>query len=228
MKSAAYVQSLKVEARLVDGRLAVPALDVGVAGGHFGGSGALDATGALPHADVDLSWRGLRIEALLHEQKEGRRLTGALHGKARLGASGNTLEAWLANATGDAQLTLSGGTIASLLDAEIGLQGGKIMRSLLGGSQAVALRCASIDAHVERGRGRIRSLVIDSERTRTDGSGGFDLGKQTADIVLTPEAKEGGLLVLNRSIRLHGPISKPEKSLVDRLAAPPSQACRQP
>ena len=224
--AAPYVQSLKIEARLADGKLAVPALDVGLAGGHAAGSGSLDATGERPHAEAELSWRGLRVEAMLHEQKESHRLTGALHGKARLTATGSTLEAWRDSATGDISTTLAGGTIDSLLDAEMGLQGGKIVRSLLGGSQAIALRCASVDARVERGQGRIRSLVIDSERTRTGGSGGFDLAKQTVDVVLTPEAKQGGLFVLDRSIRLRGPLGKPEKSLVDRVGMPPSQACR--
>ena len=73
---------------------------------------------------------------------------------------------------------VSGGTISSLLDAKMGLQGGRVVRSMLVGAEPIAIRCAAAVLDVERGTARIRSLVVDSERTRTLGSGTIDLGKE--------------------------------------------------
>ena len=78
------------------------------------------------------------------------------------------------------------------------------------------------------GRATIRSLVIDSERTRTLGSGTIDLGRRALDVVLTPEAKQPGLFILDRSIHLHGPLREPRHDLVARVApgSAPVRSCR--
>jgi len=151
-----------------------------------------------------------------------------LHGRAALRASGETVDALLASASGTVSATLSQGTISSLLDAEMGLQGGRILKGLLRGAEAIALRCAAAVVDVRSGRGTVRSLVVDSERTRTTGTGTIDLAQRTLDVVLTPEAKQPGLFVLDRSIRLHGPIAAPAHELVARAvrAAPAAQGCR--
>jgi hypothetical protein len=110
------------------------------------------------------------------------------------------------------------GTISSLLDARMGLQGGRIVASVLKGAAPIALRCAAAIVDVRRGTGRLRSLVVDTERTRTTGSGTIDLAQRTLDIVLTPQAKQPGLFVLERSIHLQGPMRAPTRELVDRAA----------
>jgi len=123
---------------------------------------------------------------------------------------------------------VSGGTISSLLDAKMGLQGGRVVRSMLTGAEPMPLRCAAVVLDVDRGIAKIRSLVVDSERTRTTGSGAIDVGKEAVDIVLTPEAKQPGLFVLDRSIHLHGPLREPKHELVARVApaSAPVRSCR--
>jgi hypothetical protein len=50
---------------------------------------------------------------------------------------------------------------------------------------------------------------------------------QTLDVVLTPEAKQSGLFVLQRSIHLLGALREPKHELVARAAAAPAslQGC---
>ena len=102
------------------------------------------------------------------------------------------------------------------------------LRSMLAGAEPIALRCAAAVLDVERGTARIRSLVVDSERTRTLGSGTIDLGSEALDVVLTPEAKQPGLFVLDRSIHLSGPLREPRRELVARVApaSAPVRSCR--
>ena len=110
----------------------------------------------------------------------------------------------------------------------MGLQGGRVVRSMLVGAEPIAIRCAAAVLDVERGTARIRSLVVDSERTRTLGSGTIDLGKEALDVVLTPEAKQPGLFILDRSIHLNGPLREPRHELVARVApaSAPVRSCR--
>ena len=91
---------------------------------------------------------------------------------------------------------------------------------MIGGSEPVAIRCANATLDLRRGRGVVRTLVIDTDRTRTTVTGSLDLPSETIDLVLTPEAKRGGLFVLDRSIHLHGLLLKPERALIGRAESP--------
>ena len=223
----APLESVALKAALNDGRLDISALDVGVAHGHATGQGVLDLTRPEPVIEAKVAAHGLRLEDLWHAADPAKRITGVLQGRAELQAVGDSVAAWLGSASGHAAVKLTAGSLPSLLDAELGLQGGKMLRSLLSGSEPVAIRCAGGLVELRRGKGAVRSLVVDTERTRTTGTGTVDLPARTFDLVLTPVAKQGGLFVLDRSIRLSGPMLKPEHALVGRTEPPAaaSQAC---
>jgi hypothetical protein len=222
-----WLQSAQVDATLIDGQLSVPYFDVGIAQGHGAGHAGVDLRERPLHADVDLTLRDTRVEQLLREPGGKERIRGALQGRAQLKASGDSAEALLASASGSVSFALAGGTISSLLDAEIGLQGGRILRSFVAGAEPVAIHCGVATLELDRGVGRLRTLVLDSERTRTVGSGTIDLAHETIELVLTPEAKQPGFLVLDRSIRLHGALRQPARELIARVAAPvePARGC---
>ena len=218
------LQSLKIAARLTDGQLAVSDLDVGWAGGHSAGSLALDLRQPLAIAEATIRTSGVRIESLLPAADEKKRITGAFAGQLALKASGNDTAALRSTAKGSASFNLSDGTISSLLDAELGLEGGKLIRTMLSGAEPLALPCAAATVELGGGRAELKSLVIDSANTRTTGSGTIDLRDEAIDVVLTPTPKRAGI-DLSRSIRLHGHLPKPERSLVDRVAQPAVMAC---
>jgi uncharacterized protein involved in outer membrane biogenesis len=223
-----WLQSGRVDASLADGRLTVSRFDVGVGQGHAVGKASVDVASRPPRGDVEVDVSAIRIESLLPAQAAKSLLGGTLQGRAVLRAEGDSAAAVLASATGTVSAFVSGGTISSLLDAKIGLQGGRVVRSMLVGAEPIALRCAAASLELERGIGRIRALAIDTERTRTIGSGTIDLRNEAIDVVLTPEAKQPGLFILDRSIRLHGPLRGPKHELVDRVALPaaPARSCR--
>jgi uncharacterized protein involved in outer membrane biogenesis len=170
-------------------------------------------------AQVEADAHGVRVETLLRDTAGQGRVTGALQGHALLKTHGDTTEAMREAVSGRIAMSLAGGTISSLLDAEIGLQGGKIVRSLVGGAEPIAIRCAVAVVDVEHGSGRLGQLVLDTDRTRTTGSGTIELAGETVDVVLTPQAKQGGLFDLERSIRLHGPLRHPARELIARVDA---------
>jgi uncharacterized protein involved in outer membrane biogenesis len=214
---AKAVQSLALQAKLLDGLLEVTSLDVGVGGGHVSGSLHADLRQPVPAGEARVAWRGVRLESLLAGQDESRRISGALQGRATLTARGDALDDLLASAAGSASFRIADGTIASMLDAKMGLQGGKVVRTFLSGNERLPLPCAAATVEVAGGKARIASLVIDSANTRTTGSGTVHLKQRTIDLVLTPTSKKPGLLDIGKSIRLRGRLDQPERELVERV-----------
>ena len=211
------LQSLKAKAVLADGALSVSAFDAGWAGGHSTGTLALDLRQHPARGEAVIETQGVRIERFFSKQDDKRRITGSLRSRVALKASGDNVEAMRASAAGTVNATLSDGTLPSMLDALMGLEGGKVMRTLVSGTEALALPCAAATADVGHGKVHIRSLVIASANTRTTGAGTIDLRDATIELALTPEPKRPGLFELNKSIHLSGKLPKPQRSLIDRL-----------
>jgi len=210
------LQSLKLDARLDAGVLAVSGLDLGWGSGHTTGTVGLDLRQHPPRSQAQLETRGVRLEALLPASDEKQRITGLLRARSVLKAVGADVEALRASLSGTVSASLSAGTIPSLLDAQMGLAMGKLMRTFISGNEPLPLPCAAVHADLGGGQARIQSLVIDSANTRTTGSGVVDLRDGAVDLTLTPEPKRPGLFELQKSIRLSGRPPKLEKALVDR------------
>jgi hypothetical protein len=218
------LQGAAIEASLADGTLRVPRFQVGFGRGHVAGTGSIALAERPMRGQVEVDVHAVRIETLLGERAARNQLSGIVNGRATLQASGESLDALVANAAGTISAFVSDGTISSLLDAKMGLQGGRIVRGLLTGAEPIALRCAAAVIDVRKGEGRIRTLVVDTDRTRTTGSGTIDLADRTLDVVLTPQAKQPGLFVLDRSIHLRGAVGAPQHELVARADAAPAAA----
>ncbi len=224
------LQDGRIEAKLLDGQLTVTRFDIGVARGRVDGRASLALDDVPMRAEAEATARGVRIEAFVRDASGKSRLTGALHGHASLKGRGDSAASLRDSLSGRVTASLTGGTISSLLDAEIGLQGGKIVKSLIVGAEPIPIRCAVAVLDIDRGTGRLHELVFDTERTRTIGRGTIDLAAGTVDVVLTPEAKQGGLFNLDRSIRVHGALRHPAHSLVARapVSAAAERGCDRP
>jgi len=220
------LQSVVMKVVLNDGALALTHVDLGVAGGHATGRATLDTRTHPAGADAEIDLHGVRIEAVL-PASPGREslLAGALQGRLRIKAAGDSVAALLASASGTVTAALSDGTVSSLLDARMGLEGGKVLRSVLSGDEPLPLACAALALDLQGGLAQVRSLVLDSANTRTVGSGRIDLRSGSLDLLLTPTPKRAGLFELKRSIRLDGSIRGPRISLVERAEPAPVTAC---
>lgn len=216
---------LRVEATVRDQRVDVSTLELGLAGGRVEGRAHVDGQVQPPRAQATLRIDGVDVAALRPVADPRKRVTGRLAGQAQLRAGADDAKGWLASLDGRVDLTLRDGTLPALIDAELGLQTFRIARHLLGTPQAVPLRCAALALDLRDGVARVRQLVLDSDRTRTQGRGRIDLAARTLDLTLTGETKGRALLVLDRSIHLHGPLAKPAHELVPRVELS-SPACR--
>lgn len=210
---------VRLKAAVDHGRLDMSELAVGLGHGELKGRFTLAAHDAVPRAEAQLSWAGVRIEDLLHAP-DTKRVTGLLDGRVALRAEGDSVEALKASTTGQASATLRQGTLAKRLDAELGLDGARLVGSLFSGDKPIAVRCAAVAFDVAGGVATARTLALSTTTTQLAGTGRIDLRDGSLALTLTPEARDPGLLTLERSIALSGPIAKPKARLIDRVALP--------
>ncbi|MEO8039557.1 MAG: AsmA family protein [Betaproteobacteria bacterium] len=206
-------------AQLEDGILVVKPIDVGLAGGHITGSLTVDGRKSPLAAHATMAFREVRLERLLARLPKQPQGAGPLEGSVDMKATGATVAALLAHSSGTMEASMEGGVISNMLDAKLGLNGGKILRLLITGDRAIGIRRAVVAFDFEKGIGRSRTILLDTDQTRTEGEGVIDLTDQTLDVLLTPHRKKPGIFALRSSIRIQGPIRQPAFSLEKKAKA---------
>ncbi|HSC64444.1 MAG TPA: AsmA family protein, partial [Caldimonas sp.] len=139
-----WLRGGRIDAAYSAGKLTVSRFDVGVGDGRASGKASVDTTSTPLRGDAELDVSGIEIESLLPAKAANSLLSGTLHGHAALKASGDSPAALLASAAGTVSAFVSGGTISTLLDAKMGLQVGRALRSLLTGAEPMPVRCAAL------------------------------------------------------------------------------------
>lgn len=196
--------SLHFQTHLEDGLLHMDPVDLGLAGGHIIGHLVLDAR-SLPMANrADIDARGLDLARFIPDRPPFSTSGGKIGGRLELEGQGDSIAHTLANASGYARVALSGGKISNLADAAVGLNGGKVLDLLVTGDKTIAVRCGAADFEFDHGIGRSKALVLDTEQTRTEGSGTLDLRDEKFDVVLKPQPKDPGIFSLRAPIRFYG------------------------
>ncbi len=207
------LESLKVTADLDHGLLTLKPLDVGLAGGHVAGLITIDAQQQVPSMHAKLDLKEMRLERLLGRLQKKSQGAGPLKGHLDLKGQGDSIAKILASASGNMEISMEGGGISNQLDAKVALNAGKILRLKITGDRAIGINSALVAFDFDKGVGKSKTILLDTDQTRTEGAGVMNLREETVDVLLTPRPKKPGLFSLGSSIRVHGPIRKPEISL---------------
>lgn len=207
------LESLRVTADLNDGVLALKPIDIGLAGGHLVGLFTFDGQQKLLSSHARLEFKDVRLEKLLDRLPKGAKSAGALKGHVDLKGRGDSVAKILASSSGSMEIAMEGGGISNLLDAELGLNAGKVLRLLISGDRVIGINNAVVAFDFEKGLGKSKTILLDTDQTHTEGTGIIDLRDETVDVLLTPHPKKPGILSLHSSIRVHGSIRQPKFSL---------------
>jgi uncharacterized protein involved in outer membrane biogenesis len=211
------LESLRFTADLNDGVLELNPLDFGLAGGHVIGAINLNAQGQPFTSRANIDLRGIRLDKLLPNVPAMAQSAGSIGAQVKLSGEGASIASILGNSSGSLAIAMEGGHISNLLDAESSLNGGKMLSVLLGGDHDIAIRCAAIALEFNRGLGESKTLVFDTEQTRTDGSGTINLRDEKFDFLLHPKPKSPGILSLRAPVRLYGSFKHAEFSVDKRV-----------
>ncbi|VTU32302.1 putative protein involved in outer membrane biogenesis [Variovorax sp. PBL-H6] len=207
------LESLRASLRLYDAILELKPVEFGFAGGAIVSQVRLDAREPTIRSDVHVNLQRVRLDELMPKQKRIAQAAGFLGGTLQLKGTGNSIADAAAKADGRIVFTIANGRVSNLIDAASSLQGGKVLRLLVGGDREIDVNCGGVVFDVKQGRGASSLLVVDTEQTQILGGGGFDLARETFDITVAPKPKQPGILSLRTPVRVFGTFKQPDFAL---------------
>lgn len=207
------VRNVEMGLALKDAVLTLDPLKVDIAGGTVQSKVGLDARGSDLKANLDVAARQLHLAELMPSNDTVAKAQGVVGGRIKLSGVGDSIADLAAKSNGDVSAVMSRARISNLVDAAAGLNGGKLLQLLVAGDKQIAVRCGVVDFGVKNGLGTSRVFVIDTEQTRIDGSGTFDLNQEKFDLQIKPEPKHASLLSLRTPLRLYGSFRHPDYAL---------------
>ena len=215
----AAVGDVHIAVHLAGGVAKTQTLDIGVGGGRVTGAVAYDAASAPPSGRVLLDLHAVKLEEILAALSLPARASGALNGRVELKGRGASVAALLASSNGSVRFKVSGGRIPNVLDAKLALNPLTVLGAKLSGKPDVPVHCAAAAFDVRGGVGELRTIALDTDRTRVAGRGRVDLGDERLDVLLTPQPKRPGIFDRREAIRVHGPLRDLKVTLEKRTGA---------
>jgi AsmA family protein len=199
--------------RLEQGVLRLEPMDLGVAGGRMVGRLRIDGNTEPATAAVKLDGRALELNQLFPGTKTAKTSFGKIHGDIDLQGRGNSVAQMLGTSSGSVAMLMGKGQISNLLLELAGLDGGEIIKFLVGGDENVPVRCAATAFDVRRGMMTTRVFVLDTTDTVIYGNGTVNLANETLDLTLHPYPKDTSILSLRSPLKLDGSFAAPRSSV---------------
>jgi uncharacterized protein involved in outer membrane biogenesis len=198
-----------VDVKLKDGVLVLDPLDLGIAGGKLVGAFRIDATQNPADIRARLDIRAMQINRLIPKVETLRTSFGKLDGRINLSGHGTSVAGWLGGASGDVAAITGRGEFSNLLLEFMGLDGGEIIKFLLGGDRNVVLRCGAVAFDVDKGVMHGRSMVFDTDDTVFNVTGNASLSNETLDFVVRQQPKDRSILSLRSPLVIGGTFASP-------------------
>lgn len=213
------LQRVRVGLDLKDAVLKLDPFDFDFAQGQVVSNLVLDARQPVLKAVLEAQAHQLRLARLVPPSPRLAPTHGMIGAHARLQGAGNSIADLAGKADGEVSAVLSSGQVSNLLDAIADLNGGKVLGLLVRGDKSIAIRCGAATFDVKNGQGRSRVFVVDTDQTRFEGRGGFDLEQERLDLVITPQPKQPGILSLRAPLHVYGSFRQPDYGLDKRVLA---------
>ena len=211
------ISKLDTHVVLTDGVLSLTPLNFNVAGGtltsqiRLDGSGKVIANGIA--AELKASARHLHIQQLFPRLPALQASVGEINGDASLSATGNSVASLLGSSNGEVRALINRGSISKLLLEEMGLNIGSIVLTKLVGDKQVRLNCMAADFVVTKGLMRTRQFLVDTDDAVLHIDGTVNLANEQLDLTLQPDSKGLRIFSLRSPLYVQGTFSKPDVSV---------------
>jgi uncharacterized protein involved in outer membrane biogenesis len=209
----------KLDTRIVlkDGVLALDPLTFNIAGGDMRASIKLDAAGrdgkGAIRANANVLARHIHLRELFPKVGDLQATVGEINGEAKLSATGNSVATLLAASNGQIKTLIDEGRVSKLLLEKLGLNVGNIVLATLFGDKQVKLNCMAADFAVTNGLMQTRSFIVDTEEAVIKAAGTINLANEQLNLMLKPETKSLRIFSLRSPLYVRGTFSKPEVSV---------------
>ena len=211
------ISKLDTHVVLADGVLSLTPLNFNVAGGtlrsqiKLDGSGKVVANGIA--AELKASARHLHIRQLFPRLPALQASVGEINGDASLSATGNSVATLLGSSNGEVRALINRGSISKLLLEEMGLNIGSVVLAKLAGDKQVRLNCMAADFVVTKGLMRTRQFLVDTDDAVLHVDGTVNLANEQLDLTLQPDSKGLRIFSLRSPLYVQGTFSKPDVSV---------------
>ncbi|MCC7683152.1 AsmA family protein [Janthinobacterium sp. FW305-128] len=211
------ISKLDTHVVLTDGVLSLTPLNFNVAGGtltsqiKLDGSGKVIANGIA--AELKASARHLHIQQLFPRLPALQASVGEINGDASLSATGNSVATLLGSSNGEVRALINRGSISKLLLEEMGLNIGSVVLAKLSGDKQVKLNCMAADFAVTKGLMQTRQFIVDTDDAVLHIDGTVNLADERLDLTLRPDSKGLRVFSLRSPLYVHGTFSKPDVSV---------------
>lgn len=209
-EAALPIDDLKTSLHLKDGILSLTPLNFGIAAGDLRSDIKLDGNQRPLKAQWTMSARHLKLRQLFPTVKKMEASLGEINGDAALSGSGDSIASLLGSSNGEIKLLMTQGTISKLLLEQMGLNVGNIVLAKLFGDEQVRINCAAGDFAVSNGVMQAKTFLVDTQEALVNITGEVDLGKEQLALTLKPDTKNLRILSLRAPLYVTGSFKQPK------------------
>lgn len=211
------IKKLSTHLILDNGVVSLVPLNFDMAGGNLSSTIKLDGSGRegknAIRATAKVSARHIKIKELFPTIPDLQATVGEINGDAQLSATGNSVASLLAASNGEVKTMIEQGTISKLLLEQMGLNIGNVVLTKLFGDKQVKLNCMATDFGVTNGLMQTRLFVVDTEEAIITADGTINLANEQLDLTLRPDTKELRIFSLRAPLYVRGDFNKPDVSI---------------
>lgn len=199
------------------GVLTLNPLNFTIAGGNMVSNIKLDGSGRegkdAIKATAKVTARHLQIKQLFPTIEKMQATVGEVNGDAQLSATGNSIATLLAGANGELKTLINQGSVSKLLLEEMGLNIGNVVLTKVFGDKPVQLNCMATDFAVTNGLMRTRVFVVDTDEAVITAEGTVNLADEQMNLTLHPQTKSLRIFSLRAPLHVSGPFNQPRVSV---------------
>lgn len=214
---APQIDQLRTHLLLKDGVLTLAPLNFNIAGGALTSTIRLDGGGRVGRraiqAELKASARHLKLKQLFPALQALRASVGEINGDAALSATGDSVASLLAASNGELKTLINQGTVSKLLLEEMGLNLGNVVLTRLFGDRQVQLNCMATDFVIRQGVMHTRSFIVDTDDALLTVSGDISLANERLDLTLRPDSKGLRVFTLRAPLYVRGTFQHPDVSV---------------
>jgi AsmA protein len=190
----AVYRAIATHLNLQGGKLQLDPVSADLPEGHLDGAFSADAAQGTPPVALRLRIPVLALQPLLAALNEPATISGNLSVQADLHGAGATPHAIAASLDGSVGVSMANGTIDNRV---LGSTMGSILREvnlldLVGRGGTSQVQCFAIRLDANHGIATVRPLVLASSLLTMDGDGTLNLGGETLDLRVRPQARVAG------------------------------------
>lgn len=200
---------LSTHLRLEGGELLMDPLRFGVAGGQLNTTLRLEGQREPMRGRIDAHARGMQLQQLMPNAGALQDSLGRLDGDATLSGSGNSVASLLATSNGELSMLLSDGQISRNLMELAGLNVGNWVVGQLFGDEQEHINCAAANIGITQGVAEPRVLVFDTDNAVINVTGQVNFATEGLNLDIHPESKGFRIFTLRSPLYVHGTFANP-------------------